>query len=69
MPKRPLAPTSLLACRRCFEPARVQQQLRSEAYAHLVPGPRPARMADRRRPQDQEPAPATFANPCGGICA
>jgi len=73
MAKRPRAPTSVLTCRRGFEPARLQQQLRSEAYEHLVPGSRPTRSpaegAARRSPTDCETASGTSSNSCGGICA
>ena len=69
MPKRVRAPTSVLACRRSFEPARLQQQLRAEAYAHLVPGPRPARPSARRRGPGQAGSLTTFTTLCGGIRA
>ena len=73
MPPRTRAPTSVRACRRSFEPARLQQQLRSEAYAHLVPGRSPGRSPAEesagRDPPDRRPALTTSANPCGGICA
>ena len=73
MPKRPRAPTSALACCRCFEPARLQQQLRFQAYQHLVPGSRPRNargpgMAGSS-PPDREPVSVSPSNPFGGICA
>src|SRR5712691_2407901 len=68
MPKDPRPSRSALACRRSFEPARLQQQLRSQAYERLVPvGSRPT-PADRNGLGGRNPS-TPSANPCGGICA
>jgi hypothetical protein len=57
------------ACRRSFEPARLQRQLRSQAYGRLVPGPRPAAGRGRRGAPAGHPEAVAVANPYGGICA
>jgi hypothetical protein len=73
MPNRPRAPTSALACRRAFEPARQHPQLRSQAYQHLVPPGRSrnGRLHDLGGPPPPDPTlvSVSASNPQGGICA
>ena len=70
MPNDPRAPTSALVCRRSFEPAHYQQQLRSQAYERLVPtGSRSTTAAARQRQRAGRGAVPAVSNPSGGICA
>jgi hypothetical protein len=70
MPKDSHSPRSALVYQRCFEPARHQQQLRSEAYKQLVPtGSRVQTAAAGRGRLAGPGTAASVSNPCGGICA
>jgi hypothetical protein len=71
MPKGPPASASALLFNRCFEPARGQQAL-SEAYEHLVPGPRHVHGAAQptaRKPAQQRHGSSVPSIPYQGVCA
>jgi hypothetical protein len=57
MPKRAPPPASPVVCARRFEPARLQAQLLSAAYEHLVPArQRPEAATTASGPQRSAPA-------------